>query len=127
LERKAAAFRARYPARLRGLAETPGTTLTQPLRRNAVVPGYVQNSSGILILFVGVFFVLIFFDLVFADYLEFNGIHCDHLEVGAALRAGDDRPFIDLIFFDVEIRLAFWTVHHDFLHTRGTLLYLVSS
>src|ERR1039457_4035164 len=76
---------------------------------------------------VGVFFVLIFQILVFADGLQFHGIHCNHLEVRAALRAGDDRALIDLIFIDGEIRLALRTVHHDFLHVRGTLLYLVSS
>ena len=87
----------------------------------------LQESSSSCLFFVGVFFVLVFFDLVFADHLQFNGIHRNHLEVRAALRAGDDRAFIDLIFIDVEIRLAFRTVHHVFLHVQGTLLYLVSS
>ena len=92
----------------------------------------MRRSSGIIILvfvFVGgdVFFVLVFLDFVFADYLQFNRIDGVHLEVRATLRAGDDRAFIDFIFLDVEVRLAFRTVHHDFLHTQGTLLYLVSS
>src|ERR1700687_2892449 len=102
----------------------------QPLPPSAGMPGNAQNSSGIFVLglfFDGVFFVLVFFDLVFADLLQLNRIDGNHLEVRAALRARDDRAFIDLILIDVEIRLAFRTVHHDFLHLQGTLLYLVSS
>src|ERR1700687_3064048 len=102
----------------------------QPLPPSAGMPGNAQNSSGILVLglfFDGGFFVLVFFDLVFADLLQLNRIDGNHLEVRAALRARDDRAFIDLILIDVEIRLAFRTVHHDFLHLQGTLLYLVSS
>ena len=82
----------------------------------------------VLILVVSDFLViLIVLDLVFADYFQFHRIYGDDLEVRTALRAGDDRAFIDLVFVDIKVRLAFRTVHHDFLHVQVTLLYLVSS
>jgi hypothetical protein len=69
---------------------------------------------------VGVFLVIILY-VPFVHRLEFDGIGGDHLEVRAALRARDDLPFIDFIFLDVEIGLAFRAVQHASLHAEDIL------
>src|SRR5712672_1333071 len=72
-----------------------------------------RDSGGVFVLF-------------FIHRLEFDGIGGDHLEIAATLRAGDDLAFINLVFLNVQISLAFRTVHHD-SSTLRILLYLVSS
>src|SRR5215471_1371317 len=91
--------------------------------------GWLDSMRSGEVSVFGIFFlflVLFFLVLVFVHRLQFDRIGHDHLEVCAALRAGDDLALIDFIFIDVEISLAFRTIHHDFLRFQDTLIYLVS-
>lgn len=45
----------------------------------------------------------------FGDSCQLKWLDSDYLEVSATLCARNDFPFIEFIFFDVEIVLAFWT------------------
>lgn len=61
-------------------------------------------------------FLFLFFFLVFFFYrFQLNRVDGDDFEVAAALGAGNDLAFIDIIFLDVEISFAFWTKNHDCL------------
>src|SRR5258705_4700666 len=89
-----------------------------------------RRSSGIVsvvrVLF-GLYLIVVVLVLFLIDRLEFNGIGGDYLKVAATLRAGDNLAFIDLVFLNVQVGLAFRTQHHDASTIGIPLIYLVSS
>src|SRR6185312_17266866 len=60
------------------------------------------------------FFFCFFFVLVI-DRVQLQWISRDHLEIAAALRAGNDFAFVHLVFLDVEIGFALRTENHKCL------------
>jgi hypothetical protein len=59
------------------------------------------------------FLHLFLVDYFFFDWLQLEGTYGDHLEVAAALRAGNDFAFFNVVLINIEIGLAFWTINHD--------------
>jgi hypothetical protein len=74
-----------------------------------------KSGLGKITVFSFLFFFLI--EVLVFHRLQFDGIDRDHLEVGPALGARHDFPFVDLIFFDIKIVFTFWTIDHKYLHS----------
>ncbi len=79
--------------------------------------GAFRSFEGLQITVFAFLVFQFFVFLQFFDRLQLERIHRHDLEVGAALGAGDDFAFIDLILFDVEVAFTLWTINHECLRT----------
>src|SRR5436309_640807 len=81
----------------------------QAITRNAAA----RRRSVVTFLFFFLLVVVVFFVfLVLVNLLEFERIRGNDLEIAAALRAGNYVAFFDVIFFNVQIGVAFGTQSH---------------
>jgi len=74
--------------------------------------GARRSDLRVVTVFLFLFGFFLFFYIAFSDRLQFERTGGDHLEVGAALGAGDDFALVYLIFLDVEIGVALGTQKH---------------
>lgn len=79
------------------------TSIAVVTRANASIARKLRVT---VFVFVAEVVVVIVF---FGDSRQLKRLHSDNFEVGATFCARNDFPFIEFIFFDVEIVLAFWT------------------
>jgi hypothetical protein len=70
-----------------------------------------RRRSVVAIVF---FFLVLFFLLVLIlDASQFQRLHGYDFKIGPAFRTRNDFALVNLIFFDIQIALAFRTNNHD--------------
>src|SRR5579872_6941688 len=78
-------------------------------RRRHCLPQRTLGIVAVLLLLFCLFLVL------FVDRVQLQWISRDYLEIGAALRAGNDFALVHLVFLDVEIGFTLRTENHKCL------------
>jgi len=102
--------------------------------RHAASHGNRRQSLLVELLLVFLFFfVVVLFEIqvilvvVLIELFEFERIDAHHAHVRAALIAGDRVAFVQLVFLDVDVRLAHRARYHSSLPTTTQLpLYILS-